>query len=272
MRLGLLGEKLGHSISPQIHNLIFRELAIKGAYDLLEVNKSELDNTLKHLGEKYVGVNVTIPYKVEVMHNLTAISPEAKAIGAVNTIHFVKGEKRGYNTDYFGFGSLLKHNKIILENKEVVVLGSGGAARAVLQYVFDNKAKSITVASRSPQEVINKFSDFVISPKLRFINYEQLAAAKGGDVIVNTTPVGMYPHMEVSPVAQEIVNSYAAVVDLIYNPAETLFMRYAQAAGSKACNGLYMLVAQAVAAEEIWLERAIDAKLIASIAQEIQEV
>lgn len=272
MKFGLLGEKLGHSLSPQIHKLIYRELAINGEYDLLEVQKSELDYTVQHLSEKYVGVNVTIPYKVEVIRNLTFVSPEAKSIGAVNTIHFVQGEKRGYNTDYFGFGSLLRHNNIILENKDVVVLGSGGAARAVLQYLVDNKVKSITVASRNPQEVINKFSDFEVLANFRFVNYDQLAMTKGGDIIVNTTPIGMYPRTAESPVTKEIVAGYAAVVDLIYNPVETLLMRYAHASGCKTCNGFYMLVAQAVAAEEIWLERKIDAKLIASIAQEIQGV
>ena len=272
MRFGLLGAKLKHSISPQIHNLIFRELAIEGKYDLLEVKKCDLDYTMQHIAEKYAGVNITIPYKVEVMQNLTAISPEAKAIGAVNTVHFIKGEKRGYNTDYFGFGKLLKHNDITLEDKDVVVLGSGGAARAVLQYLVDNYAKSITIASRRPDEVINSFFDFKILPKLSLINYAQLAARSGGDIIVNTTPVGMYPSAGESPVSQKIVAGYGTVVDLIYNPAETLLMRYGKASGCKTCNGFYMLVAQAVAAEEIWLEREIDAKLIISIAQEIQGV
>ncbi len=273
MEFALLGGKLGHSLSPQIHNLIFRKLGIEGKYDLLEIKKQDLDDSIERLAEKYIGVNVTIPYKIAVMKNLTFISPEAKAIGAVNTIYFSKGEKRGYNTDYFGFGRLLEHNAVTsLEHKDVVVLGSGGAARAVLQYLVDSGVKSVTVATRSLQDVAKRFSNFGALPKLKFVSYEQLAEQDGGALIVNTTPVGMYPYIAASPIPQEVVARYTAVVDLIYNPVETLFMSYAKAAGHNTCNGLYMLVAQAVAAEEIWLERKIEAGLIASIAQEIQGV
>jgi len=270
MKFALLGEKLGHSLSPQIHNLIFHKLGIEGQYDLLEVENSALDATIGRLSEKYAGVNVTIPYKVAVMKNLTFVSPEAKAIGAVNTIYFKNGEKLGYNTDYFGFGLLLAHNDIAVENKDVVVLGSGGAARAVLQYFADNCAKRITVASRNPQDINNKFSAFGTLSKMICVDYEQLSAFGGGDIIVNTTPVGMYPHMQASPIPQEVVAGYGAAIDLIYNPAETLFMSFAKKVGRKNCNGLYMLVAQALAAEEIWLEREINREIIASIVQEIQ--
>ena len=271
MKFGLLGEKLGHSLSPQIHNLIFRKIGIEGEYDLLEVEKQNLEDMLEHLPEKYGGVNVTIPYKIAVMKNLAFISPEAKAIGAVNTIYFVNGEKRGYNTDYFGFGQLLEHNAIAVENKDVVILGSGGAARAVVQYFVDNCVNSITIASRNPQEACNKFSDFKALPKLNFLNYERLFERGDGDLLVNTTPIGMYPNMEVSPVPKGIVAGYRAVVDLIYNPSETLFMRYAREAGRKNCNGFYMLIAQAVAAEEIWLGCKINREIIADIAQKMQE-
>ena len=272
MKFGLLGEKLGHSLSPQIHNLIFRKMGIAGEYDLFEVEKQNLGDALEQLPKKYGGVNVTIPYKLAVMKHLTFISPEAKAIGAVNTIYFVNSEKRGYNTDYFGFGRLLEHNAIIVENKDAVVLGSGGAARAVVQYLVDNCAKSINIASRNPQDACNKFSDFKAFPKLNFLNYERLFERGDGDLLVNTTPIGMYPHMEVSPIPKEVIAGYRAVVDLIYNPSETLFMRYAREAGRKNCNGFYMLVAQAIAAEEIWQGCKINHEIIAGIVQEMQEV
>lgn len=271
MKFGLLGEKLEHSLSPQIHNLIFRKIGIEGEYDLLEVEKHNLEDMLAHLSEKYGGVNVTIPYKIAVMQNLTFISPEAKAIGAVNTIYFVNGEKRGYNTDYFGFGRLLEHNAIAVENKDVVILGSGGAARAVVKYFVDNCVKSIAIASRNPQDAYSKFSDFGGLAKIDFLNYKQLFERGNGELLVNTTPIGMYPHIEVSPIPKEVIAGYGAVVDLIYNPSETLFMRYAREAGRKSCNGFYMLVAQALAAEEIWLGRRINQEIIADIAQKMQE-
>lgn len=246
---GLLGEKLGHSISPAIHSLVFKELNIDAYYHLFEVNKEELKTAvygLKTLGAG--GVNVTIPYKVLVMDYLDSISREAKEIGSVNTIVFKDNKTIGYNTDYFGFGMMLKKNNIEVTNKKVVVLGSGGSSKAVSQYFLDNGAKSIQIVSRD----VNKIKSMVYFKKFSLISYSELKSLKDADIIVNTTPCGMYPNVGSCAVEEDIISKFSAAVDLIYNPKETLFLKYAKKSGAKAVNGLYMLVGQAVAAEELW--------------------
>lgn len=246
---GLLGEKLGHSMSPQIHALIFKELKMDAYYHLFEVTKEELKNAvygLKALGAK--GVNVTIPYKVPVMDFLDHISREAKEIGSVNTIVFTDNKTMGYNTDYYGFGRMLDRNDIDVANKKAVVLGSGGSAKAVLQYLMDNGIKSIGLASRD----ISKLKDIDYYKKFTLMSYNELKLLKDYDIIINCTPSGMYPKMDVSPVDKAVLSNFSSAVDLIYNPKQTLFLKYAKETGLKAVNGLYMLVAQAAAAEELW--------------------
>lgn len=138
VHFGLIGARLGHSLSPQIHQLIFKELGVEGTYDLLEIPPEELYASVHELRGKYCGVNVTIPHKINVMAALTTLSMEAQAIGAVNTIHFHNGAIRGYNTDYAGFGRLLENNGIEVQGKSAAVLGTGGVSRAVLQYLIDH--------------------------------------------------------------------------------------------------------------------------------------
>ena len=140
MKLGVIGAKLGHTASPAIHDKLFRILQVqdKSRYGVLEMDRNDIPNELRRLRhEGYTGANVTIPYKLDVMPYLTDISREARIIGAVNTIHFTDHGTFGYNTDYCGFGRSLAHAGISVKDKECVVLGSGGGARAIIQYLFD---------------------------------------------------------------------------------------------------------------------------------------
>ena len=152
VRLGLLGEKLGHSLSPKIHKLIFQELNIAGDYSLIEIERENLSYFFSQAKEKFDGMNVTLPYKTAVIPYLSSITNEAASIGAVNTISFLKEETKGYNTDYYGFDFLLSSNGIEVKNRKIAVLGAGGAARAVLQYLNDNDAGNILVVSRNPEQ------------------------------------------------------------------------------------------------------------------------
>lgn len=267
-QFGLLGEKLSHSLSPQIHSLLFRELGIEATYDLLEVPREDLPRVLQEAGDNYVGLNVTIPYKTEVVPFLTFMSREAQSIGAVNTIFFKEGAAFGYNTDYAGFGFLLKQRGITAAGRRVTILGTGGATRAVLQYVSDQGAESILVVSRKPAQSEGLIAGMKLAVPVELVDYEMLAGRAGG-VIINCTPVGMYPHEEASPVPAEVLQNYGAAVDLIYNPPETMFLRRAKEKGCLTANGLLMLVAQAVYAEEIWLQKAIGEDVILRIARQL---
>jgi len=235
---GLIGESLGHSFSPQIHGEIFRKLGTEGEYRLFELKEEELQQALAGYGHQGVkGLNVTVPYKIKIMPYLDHISEEAGKIGAVNTISLRNGILTGYNTDYHGFGRSLARSGIEIAGRSAVILGTGGVSKAVTQYLRDKGAGSIVYVSRKP------------GPEA--VGYAQLSGMKG-DIIINCTPCGMYPATDASPVAADMLEGFGTAVDLIYNPEKTLFLRQAGERGLKTVNGLYMLVSQAVAAQEIW--------------------
>jgi shikimate dehydrogenase len=262
---GLIGEKLGHSFSPQIHDLIFQSINANGLYNLLEIKKENLENAvwgLKALGCK--GVNVTIPYKIQIMQYLDKISEEAEKIGAVNTISFNDGVLTGYNTDYHGFGAALKKNQIDINNKNAVILGCGGASKAVVQYLIDNKINDITYISRHPESIAKDIKNFKV------ISYNDMENLTNQDIIINCTPCGMYPNIDYSPVKKNILSKFFVAVDLIYNPQETLFLKQSRELGLKTENGLYMLVAQAVAAQEIWQNTKISKESVEEIYLELK--
>lgn len=244
---GLIGEKLGHSLSPEIHSLILERLNKSGLYNLFEIKKENLYTSLKGLKAlEAKGVNVTIPYKTDVIKYMDKLSAEAEKIDAVNTLSFNNDIITGYNTDYFGFGESMKKAGIEVEDKKIVILGTGGASKAVGQYLLDNNPKDIIYVSRNPEKNLKN------SKKLKVIHYNQLNNIGVMDIIINCTPIGMYPIIDNSPVNEEVLAHFFAAVDLIYNPRETLFLKKAAALGLKTLNGLYMLVAQAIAAQEVW--------------------
>lgn len=233
-KYALLGEHLSHSCSPLIHNEIFKSYGINASYEKIECSKEELEAIINKLrtGE-YQGYNVTIPYKLEVMKYLDEISDEAKAIGSVNTIAYVNGKVVGYNTDYFGFYNEIKHYNIDVENKNCYILGTGGASLALHKALVDLKA-NVKYVSRSPK------NDMTIS-------YEELKNANI-DLIVNATPVGMYPNIDGCPISEDTIKKAKYVMDIIFNPRQTKLLKYA----NSNMDGLFMLVGQAIAAEEIW--------------------
>lgn len=258
---GLLGEKLGHSLSPQIHKVILEKSNVEGAYKLFEIPKDKLENftdSIKLL--KIKGFNVTIPYKENIIKYLDYVSPEAQRIGAVNTVVLKENKLYGYNTDYFGIGIMLESKNIQLSEKIAVILGAGGACKAMLTYLLDNNIKKVYVVSRKPQEVNLK----VIDKRVAIIDYKELEKVKG-HIIVNSTPLGMYPKVEASAVNKDIIDKYSIVVDLIYNPLQTKFLKYAEELGKVTVGGLYMLVGQAIKAQEVFQGKPIDKDLISYI-------
>lgn len=226
MICGLLGEKLGHSYSPQIHALLGNY-----CYQLFEKNKTELQDFLKS-GE-FSGLNVTIPYKKAVIPYCSELSDVARKLGAVNTIiRKPDGSLIGHNTDYFGFQSMVMKSGLQLCGKQVLILGSGGASATVVT-VLEELGASVTVISRSGDN-----------------NYENIYRFSDASVIVNATPVGMYPNNGQRPVNLKRFPKLEGVLDLIYNPARTQLIMDAEQLGLIAMNGLWMLVAQAKESSE----------------------
>ncbi len=246
---GLIGEKLGHSLSPEIHTKLFQLLNIKGSYGIFEISREHLHNAVNSLKTLNIkGCNVTIPYKEEIMKQLDEISPKGKNIGAINTIYIKDGKALGDNTDYYGFGLMLQRFNVEVKNKVAVVLGAGGAAKAVIEYLLDNEASEIILVSRDKAATEKKF------PTLKVMNYEELKSLNSGHVIINTTPCGMYPNVGVSAVDKAVIAKFKVAVDLIFNPDKPLFLEWAEELGLQSINGLYMLVGQAIKAEELWNE------------------
>lgn len=243
IKLGLVGERLSHSQSPQIHAEIMRQRGIDGTYEILEFSKETFArdfNALKDSG--YRGVNITIPYKESVLPLLDDISQQAKYIGAVNTVLFKDGRAKGFNTDYNGFVSLLDHNNITVKGKGAVILGSGGVAKAVVKALLDLGIYDLTIVSRGKQ---NFHGNYTVS--YEFFKEERVKS----DLLINCTPVGMYPGVDVSPIPKEYINA-DVVIDTIYNPPKTLLLKYAEELGLKTVNGSYMLRDQAEKAQDIW--------------------
>lgn len=220
MKCGLLGRSLSHSYSPQIHSRLGRY-----EYSLFEKEPDQLEDFLQN-GD-YTGINVTIPYKKDVIAYLSELSPVAKRLGAVNTIVRRNGKLIGHNTDYFGFRSMVEESGLAVRDKKVLVLGSGGASNTAVAVLEELGAKPVII-SRSGAN-----------------NYGNLNLHGDTAVIVNTTPVGMYPGVGVSPVDLDLFPRLEGVLDIIYNPSRTQLLMDAEKRGITAMNGLWMLVAQA---------------------------
>ena len=241
MKCGLLGRKLGHSYSPQIHGLLGDY-----SYALFEKEPEELASFLKN-GD-FTGINVTIPYKKDVLPYLDELSPAARKIGSVNTIvRRADGSLFGHNSDYFGFVSLVKHSGIAVEGKKVLVLGSGGTSNMVVTALRDLGAAPVVI-SRSGEN-----------------NYGNLHLHSDASVIVNATPVGMYPNTSVSPIDLSRFPKLDGVLDVIYNPAKTQLLLDAEKLGIPHENGLWMLVAQAKEAAEYFTGKKLSDDMIARI-------
>jgi len=262
---GLIGGKLSHSLSPVIHKFIFDAIGIVSDYELFAADSSDVESKIRSLkSDGLCGLNVTIPYKKSVMAYLDEISYEAKRIGAVNTVVVKDTKLEGYNTDYFGFKAMLEHYEVEIVDKKVYVLGTGGSANSVVAFLLDSGVKKVTLVSRN----LSTNSNF--ANEVEIIDYNELKNHQG-DVLVNTTPVGMYPNISECAVGDVEIKNFSTLVDLIYNPEETVFLQKGRILEKKTVGGLYMLVAQAVKAQEIWQNRPIDKKIITNIYNQVNQ-
>lgn len=237
LRSGLLGEHLGHSYSPQIHALL-------GGYEykLYEKSPDEVEDFIKN-GE-WDGINVTIPYKKVAASLCDELSDIARKLGSANTLVRKNGKIYGYNTDYYGFMSMVERSGISVKGKKAIVLGSGGASVTVCA-VLESLGAGVTVISRSGED-----------------NYSNLSKHADAEIIVNTTPVGMYPKNGESAIDLRDFPNCKGVFDLIYNPLRTKLILQAEELGIPHKSGLHMLVAQAKKSSELFRDTTLDDELI----------
>lgn len=250
MEYGLIGEKLGHSFSKEIHNQIGNY-----NYELKEIPKTELEAFIKE--RNFKGINVTIPYKQDVIPFLDFVDDAAKEIGAVNTVVNREGKLFGYNTDFIGLKRLILSKKIDIEGKKVLILGTGGTSKTATAVAKSLKAGEIFIVSRKE------------SPKT--ITYEQAVSIhKDANIIINTTPCGMFPKIDETPISLESFEKLECVVDVIYNPLRTQLVLQALEYGINAIGGLYMLFQQAIAAEEYFFEKSVSFDKVEKIFKKIE--
>lgn len=249
MKYGLIGEKLGHSFSKEIHERI-----ADYKYELCEVAKEDFDQFFKN--RDFISINVTIPYKERVIPYLDYIDDIALSIGAVNTVVNKDGKLYGYNTDYYGLKSLIEKRNIDVENKKVLILGTGGTSKTATAVVKTLGAKEIIYAS--------------INGEIGTFTYEEvLEKHTDSEVIINTTPCGMYPNNDGLLIDINLFKNLVGVVDVVYNPLLTTILQNAKTNNLKYASGLYMLVSQAVYASAIFQDKEVSHDLIDEVFEEI---
>ena len=274
MIYGCIGEKLGHSFSKDIHNRLFDY-----DYELCEIPKGELDAFMQK--RDFKAINVTIPYKLDVIPHLYKISETARKIGAVNTIINRDGKLYGYNTDFSGMTALIKKNGIDVKGKKALVLGSGGTSKTANAVLESLGASEIYTVSRSERqgfityetanavlESLGASEIYTVSRSERqgFITYETAKTMHSdAEIIVNTTPCGMYPNIGTSAIDVNDFPKLCAVVDAVYNPLRSKLVCDARKKGIPAIGGLYMLVAQAAAAAEKFIDTAVSEEKIEAV-------
>ena len=259
---GLIGDPVEHSMSPVMHNTAYEKLGLDYIYLPFRVAPEQLEAAVDGLRALNVcGFNVTIPHKVAVIPMLDGLDPIAEKIGAVNTVVNTDDELRGYNTDAAGFLRALLDGGVEPDGKDVVVLGAGGAARAVT-YILAERDINLTILNRREEldwaEDIAELlvEDFGKPVRVLELTDENLAEAlPGADILINATSVGMSPHNDKSPVPAGFLRKDLAVFDVVYNPIDTRLLAEAKAAGARTISGIDMLVWQGALAFEKWTGR-----------------
>lgn len=251
MKYGLIGEKLGHSFSKDIHNML-----ADYDYQLTEIAKEDFHAFME--AKDFNAINVTIPYKQDVIPYLVSISDVAKSIGAVNVIVNKDGKLYGYNTDFAGMEALTKHMGLLLSGKKVLILGSGGTSKTAYALAKSLEARKILRLSRTAREDCITYED-------AYRNHLD------AEIIINTTPAGMFPKVDSCAIEIERFTKLEGAIDAVYNPLRTEFVQRAEKMGAKASGGLYMLVAQAVFAVEHFLDCKLDSSKLDEVFDKILE-
>lgn len=256
-RLGLIGYPVAHSLSPAIHRAAFASQGLNWSYDLIEVRPVGLASMIDRLRtNEWAGANVTLPHKVSVIESLDSLAGSARASGAVNTIVNQEGRLHGYNTDIAGFQRDLRQQGIGLGDRPALLLGAGGAARAAV-HALTRKGSEVTVVARTPARAEGWVRGLSTTEgaaiKLRGWDRSAFKDCRSDVLIVNATPVGMWPHGEQCPWPLEVeLPAEAEVYDMVYRPPQTRLVRRAREAGLVAHGGLGMLIEQAGLAFQLW--------------------
>lgn len=250
--VGLIGDPVEHSFSPLMHNVAFKKLGLNYVYIPFNVKKDKLEHAISGASSLSIkGLNVTIPHKINVIKYLDKLDPIAKLIGAVNTIDF--NELKGYNTD--GIGAIKAIEEITpIKDKNVLVIGAGGASRAISFYLASNNISSLNILNRNVNKAKSLANDIKIISNVNYDSVNEIDKyLPDTDILIDTTPVGMSPHNQDKPiVTAEQLHEDLVVNDIVYNPIETSLLKEAKIANAKTVSGLKMLLYQGTESFKIW--------------------
>jgi len=254
---GVIGDPIEHTLSPIMHNAAFEALQIDYVFLALKVKPEEIENAIKGmLALSIHGLNVTMPHKNAVIKYLNEVDPTGKAIASVNTILNKDGRLLGFNTDGVGALNALQQNGVKLRGKKVLLLGAGGAAKAIA-YTLSQEAEELVILNRSPKPAL-ELADLLKQKFKKKVKADELTPDSvktnlaDADVLINATSVGMKPNDNQTPVAPKWLKPDLAVRDIVYNPIETKLAKDAKAAGAKVVGGVEMLIFQGAASFAIW--------------------
>ncbi len=258
--LGVIGDPIGHSLSPIMHNFVIQKLGLNYCYHAFHVTPEDLEDSIFSFNIlKFKGINVTLPHKQTIMSYVDEISEEAKQLGAVNTVLFKDDKLFGYNTDVIGFLKSLGEFRQTIRGKTAIVIGAGGSARAVIYALIKDEIGEIKIFNRTQQNAdklmieMNNITYFNKIYSVPFSTNYFSDEIQNASILINTTSVGMYPEVNASPINCEIeIPKEILVYNLIYNPLETKLLKQAKQAGAPIKNGLDMLIFQGLESLQIW--------------------
>ncbi|KAA3655090.1 MAG: shikimate dehydrogenase [Calditrichaeota bacterium] len=253
--LGVIGAPIAHSLSPLLHGSLIAKYDFPFTYSAFHVENDMLAEAIygaQALG--FRGLNVTVPYKKAVLPLLDEIDEFALKVGAVNTILFSDGKITGYNTDVFGFLHSLAVENVSLADRDVIVLGAGGAARAIVLAAKNARANSVRIYNRTYEKAVAlaEKTGSTVLPE------DALKSIPDNAAVINTTSVGMHPHVGESPFPARLFRPDCVYIDIVYNPQNTLFLQHAATVGALSVGGIGMLILQGILAMEIWSGKKID--------------
>ena len=245
-RFAVIGDPIAHTLSPNLHQEVYRQLELDASFEQIHVTPNSLDSFIN--SNKLDGFNVTIPHKLSIIPFLKGLDEAAKTIGAVNCVH----NGKGYNTDWIGFLKAMELNGVDLNGKDCTILGAGGAARAIAYGLVQADVNSILISNRT-QTKADQLLDWINS--IFPTNFQ----SKNSDIIINCTPLGMWPDTESMPEVE--IQNGQILTDTIYNPLETTWLKAGKTKGAKTIDGLDMFIAQGLASADIWFGEKISEKI-----------
>jgi shikimate dehydrogenase len=271
--LGLVGNPVEHSVSPQLHNSLSSRLGIDAVYIPFKADKDCLGDVVK--GFKAAGIkgfNVTIPFKEEIIRHIDVCNDEVKIIGSANTVRVAEGLTYAFNTDAEGFArSFEQQTGMLFRDKRVLLLGAGGTARSIALRIASRGARKIIISNRTIERAADIASMVSANSSVEteissVVSLADQTFISSFDIIINTTSLGMYPEVEDSPLSDSLrLNGEQVVYDVIYNPARTKLLRQAESFGCKAVNGMGMLFWQGILAYEIWMDIKVSDEVTSSL-------